>query len=114
MRRILVESARRKQALKHGGALNRVELQDADAVVEDSSTDLIALDEALARFQREDPRKGQLVKLRYFGGLTLEQAAEAMKISRATASRHWAYARAWLRVELMAGKDLPFAKKASE
>jgi RNA polymerase sigma factor (TIGR02999 family) len=114
MRRILVENARRKQALKHGGALNRVELQDGDGVVDESSMDLIALDEALARFQDEDPHKAQLVKLRYFGGLTLEQAAATMKISRATASRHWAYARAWLRVELDGGKDPPAAKKTSE
>lgn len=114
MRRLLVESARRKRALKHGDALHRVELPDADAGVSDSTTDLIALDEALARFQVEDPKKAQLVNLRYFGGLTLEQAADTMKISRAAAVRLWAYARAWLRVELARGNDVPSPKKTSE
>ncbi|MCA9177481.1 MAG: sigma-70 family RNA polymerase sigma factor [Planctomycetales bacterium] len=114
MRRILVENARRKRTLKSGGALNRVELRDADAVVEGASTDLIALDEALARLEAEDPRKAQLVDLRYFGGLTLEQAADAMKISRATANRHWAYARAWLRLELAGEDGIPEEKTRQE
>jgi len=96
MRRILVESARRKQSLKGGGEYVQVELQEGDLACESPDRDLLALDEALARLEQESPDKAKLVKLRYFAGLTLEQAAEALNISRATASRHWTYARAWL------------------
>ncbi|MDA1049058.1 MAG: sigma-70 family RNA polymerase sigma factor [Planctomycetota bacterium] len=100
MRRILVESARRKQSLKHGGDYEQVELQDGDFTCDAPGNDLLVLDEALARLEQESPDKAKLVKLRYFAGLTLEQAAEALNISRATASRHWTYARAWLYVAL--------------
>ncbi len=96
MRRILVENARRKQSLKRGGDYERVELRDGDVACNAPGNDLIALDEALTRLERESPEKAKLVKLRYFAGLTLEQAAETLNISRATASRHWTYARAWL------------------
>ncbi len=96
MRRILIENARRKQRRKHGGGHQRVELDDADVAIEGSSTDIIALDEALAKLAEEDPIKADLVKLRYFAGLTIEQAAKILEISRATAERYWSYARAWL------------------
>ena len=96
MRRILVEKARRKQRVKHGGEHHRVELDDERLVCAIPSDQIIALDEALQRFGDEEPEKAQLVKLRFFAGLSLEEAAEAMGISRATASRHWTYARAWL------------------
>jgi len=96
MRRILTESARRKQRLKHGGGRMKVELMDGDFVSEGSSEDLIALDEALTELTESDPQKAELVKLRYFAGLTIEQAAQILNISSATAKRQWTYARAWL------------------
>jgi RNA polymerase sigma factor (TIGR02999 family) len=96
MRRILVEKARRKQRVKHGGEHQRVDLDDERLVCSVPSDQIIALDEALERFGEEEPDKAQLVKLRFFAGLSLEEAAEALGISRATASRHWTYARAWL------------------
>jgi RNA polymerase sigma factor (TIGR02999 family) len=100
MRRILVESARRKNRLKHGGNLDRVELELADLPVRMDSDDLIALDEALQRLQQEDPVKARLVTLRYFAGLTIEQASEVLGISRVTAHRYWTFARAWLHREV--------------
>lgn len=96
MRRILIENARGKLSLKRGGEFERVELQDCDLTCEAPGDDLLALDEALSRLEQESPEKAKLVKLRYFAGLTLEQAAEALNVSRATASRYWTYARAWL------------------
>jgi RNA polymerase sigma factor (TIGR02999 family) len=103
MRRILIENARRKQRLKHGGGQQRVDLDDADLTIEEFSTDIIALDEALAKLAEEDPVKADLVKLRYFAGLTIEQAAKILEISRATADRYWSYARAWLFHEINKG-----------
>lgn len=100
MRRILVESARRKARLKHGGGLHRSELDEADAIVVSDSTDLIALDEALEKLTLQDKVKADLVKLRYFAGLTVEQAGRILGISRATADRYWAFARAWLYNEI--------------
>jgi RNA polymerase sigma factor (TIGR02999 family) len=96
MRRILVEHARRKQRPKHGGDCQRVDLSDEDLLVEASSDDLVALDDALTKLAEMDKTKAELVKLRYFAGLTLEQAAEALDISPTTAKRHWTYAKAWL------------------
>lgn len=96
MRRILIENARRKQRNKHGGGHQKVNLDYVDLAVEDPKEDLIALDEALVKLAKEDFVKADLVKLRYFAGLTLEQVAEILGISRATASRYWQYARAWL------------------
>ena len=97
MRRILIDNARRKQSVKHGGQMQRVEMQDGDAKADSAALDdLLALDDALTQFAAQDPEKAQLVKLRYFAGLSLEEAAEALGVSRATASRHWTYARAWL------------------
>ena len=96
MRRILVESARRKRAGKHGGGRLRVELPADLAGPETRADDLVALDEALDRLERHDGDAARLVKLRYFAGLSVQEAAEALGISRATADRYWAYAKAWL------------------
>jgi RNA polymerase sigma factor (TIGR02999 family) len=94
MRRILVENARRKKRRKRGGDIRRVELEEAEAPAR--SDDLEALDEALDLLAREDPPKAELVKLRFFAGLSVEEAGRCLGISRATADRWWAYARAWL------------------
>ena len=96
MRRILVDRARRKAAARHGGGLARLELEP-DLAAREPREDLLALDEALDRLAAEDPLKADLVKLRYFVGLTLPEAAAALGLSERTAGRHWAYARAWLR-----------------
>ena len=96
MRRILIENARRKKKLKRGGNQHRSDLSDVDIATERDINDLLALDEALTKLAMEDPTKADLVKLRYFAGLTLEQAAEVLKISRATSSRYWSYVQAWL------------------
>jgi RNA polymerase sigma factor (TIGR02999 family) len=96
MRRILVEAARGKRRLKRGGDSQRVELDDDALAVESRDDDLLALDEALTDLARDHPEKARLVQLRYFAGLTVAEAAEAMNISTATAERHWVYARAWL------------------
>jgi len=102
MRRILVENARRKGRIKHGGGFQRVELNESAQTKSDEhiSYELIALDEALDRFTQKDKLKADLVKLRYFAGLTIPQAAQILNISHATAERHWIYARCWLRTEI--------------
>ncbi len=100
MRRILVDRARRKGAVRHGGEFGRLELTPDVAVEIEISEDLIALDEALTRLAAEDATKAQLVELRYFAGMTLPEAAAMLGISERTANRHWAYARAWLRAEI--------------
>lgn len=98
MRRILIDNARRKQAQKRGGGLHREPL---DAVAAPQRPDeLLALDGALQKLAAKDPQKAQLVELRFFAGLTGEQAAQVLGISPSTADRHWAYARAWLRAEV--------------
>jgi RNA polymerase sigma factor (TIGR02999 family) len=97
MRRILVEAARRKAAARHGGALHRQPLDPEAAAVPQQGEDLIAIDEALDRLAAEDSLKADLVKLRYFVGLTLPAAAAALGLSERTAGRHWTFARAWLR-----------------
>jgi len=96
MRRILVEKARRRLSVKHGGEQQRIEMDDERLVCSVPAEQLIALAEALDRFAQVEPDKAQLVKLRFFAGLSIEEAAEVLGISRATASRHWTYARAWL------------------
>jgi RNA polymerase sigma factor (TIGR02999 family) len=97
MRRILVESARRKGHLRHGGGRKRVELEDGCAPAEPPpDDDLLALDDALGRLEAGQPEAAAVVKLRYFAGLTAEEAAAALGISLRTANRHWAFARAWL------------------
>jgi RNA polymerase sigma factor (TIGR02999 family) len=104
MRRILVENARRKARVKHGGELARVSLSEAEPAVVPTSEEVLALDEALTRFAAEEPEAARVVELRYFAGCSIDEAAEILKISRATANRHWAYARAWLRCELEPGE----------
>jgi RNA polymerase sigma factor (TIGR02999 family) len=96
MRRILVEQARRKQMEKHGGHLRRCSLEDFDPAGEAPDDVVVALDEALTRLAVEHPEKAELVKLRYFAGMSIEDAAGAQGISPATAKRRWAFARAWL------------------
>ena len=96
MRRILIENARRKQALRHGGGLQRLDVEAVDIPAPADGTELLAVDEVLAQFEKLDPEKATLVKLRYFAGFTLEETASALGISLATAKRHWTYARAWL------------------
>lgn len=102
MQRILIDSARRKLAVRHGGNFQRTELDSINmpAVAPDKADDLLALDEALQELSAADERKAQLVKLRYFVGLEIGEAAELRGISRATANRDWAYARAWLHARI--------------
>jgi RNA polymerase sigma factor (TIGR02999 family) len=100
MRRILVEQARRKKALRRGGDRRRLDLDLADPAAPQVSDDLLALDQALDKLAEKDHVKAELVKLRYFAGLTMEQTAEALGISLATANRWWNYARAWLHQEI--------------
>ena len=96
MRRILVENARRKRRVRHGGGRKRLTLADLDLVVEPPDEDLLALDEVLGRLDAEHPEVAAVVKLRYFAGMTAAQAADALNLSLRTANRHWAFARAWL------------------
>ena len=105
MRRILVEAARRKARLKHGGGRQRYDFDEADAIVLPDSTDLVALDEALEKLSREDPVKARLVELRYFAGLTVQQAGQVLGVSRATVDRYWTFARAWLYNEVSKGDE---------
>ena len=100
MRRILVENARRKRSLKHGGDHPRVEFEEQDLAVRERPEELLALDEALTELACEDPPAAEVVKLHIFAGLTMDESAMALGISRATAYRHWTYAKAWLRTTL--------------
>jgi RNA polymerase sigma factor (TIGR02999 family) len=100
MRRILVERARHRQSVKHGGSLQRVALEEAILSVNEPQEDILALDEALAKLAREDDTVAEVVKLRYFAGLTLGQIAELMGVTRRTVDRHWALGRAWLYQEM--------------
>ncbi len=105
MRRILVEAARRKGRAKRGGGLRRVELVDAATRVADAPDEVLAVDEALDRLAADDPMAAGLVKLRYYAGLSVEEAAAALGISRSAAYEHWAYGRAWLGHTLAAPPD---------
>jgi RNA polymerase sigma factor (TIGR02999 family) len=105
MRRILIENARRKHRLKRGGKQQKIDLDESVLAIEGPSEDIVALDEALTRLAEKEPVVVDLVKLRYFAGLTIEQAAEVLGISRRTANRHWAYARAWLFGEITRDQD---------
>lgn len=96
MRRILVDRARRRNALKRGGGQDRIDLPDLPADANADQLDLLALNDALEKLEAEEPQKAQVVKLRFFAGCSLEQTAQMLGISRATAERHWAVARAWL------------------
>jgi RNA polymerase sigma factor (TIGR02999 family) len=104
MRRILVERARRRHRVKHGGGRRRQELQPDLVAAPEMDEELIALDAALAKLAERDPVKARLVDLRYFAGLTGDQAAEILGISPSTADRHWLFARAWLRREVLGGE----------
>jgi RNA polymerase sigma factor (TIGR02999 family) len=105
MRRILVENARRKRSLKRSGDRRRLDLNVEQPVEDERNERLLALDEALDRLQTRDPDKTQLVKLRYFAGMTIEQAAENLGISVTMANRWWNYARAWLHEEIRRGEQ---------
>lgn len=105
MRRILIDRARRRNRERHGGGLRRVNLDSVDVAVSTDDETLLRMDEALEKLASEAPDKAELVKLRYFAGLGLAEAASAQGISLATAKRHWAYARAWLLCELRMADD---------
>jgi RNA polymerase sigma factor (TIGR02999 family) len=107
MRRILVESARRKKRAKHGGQLQRVDLDVQDVPVRPPPDEILALDEALTRLTAEDPGAAQVVQLHFFGGLSIEQTAEVLGVSRATAYRQWSFARAWLRCAIGGAGEAP-------
>ena len=114
MRRILVEKARRRQRLRHGGGRVRLDLDRLDSVqlalddcAQAPAEELLALDEALTRLAAAEPQAAEVVKLRFFAGLTIEQAAESLSISVRTANRHWAYAKAWLYQQLTERGDAP-------
>jgi RNA polymerase sigma factor (TIGR02999 family) len=100
MRRILIDRARAKAALKRGGDQQRVEFEEIEHPAAKRPERLFELDEALTKLEQQDPNKAQLVKLRFFAGLTNKQAANALGISTATADRHWAFARAWLKTAM--------------
>jgi RNA polymerase sigma factor (TIGR02999 family) len=101
MRRILVDRAREKGSAKRGGTRKRLDIDAVDLAAKASPDQLLAIDEALAKLAREDPSAAKLVELRYFAGLTVDEAGKALGISTATAYRHWNYARAWLHGELL-------------
>ena len=106
MRRILVDNARRKRALRRGGDRVRHDLDQIQPAAPVLSDDLVALSDALDKLAKEEPEKSEVVKLRYFAGLTMEQIALAMGVSLATANRHWSYARAWLYKEVSKGDEI--------
>jgi RNA polymerase sigma factor (TIGR02999 family) len=108
MRRILVENARRKRSGKHGGGMVRRDLDDIQLAAPKLCDDLLALDDALNRLAAKDPVKADLVKLRHFAGLTIEEAAQALGIAMTTANRYWAYSRAWLHQDIIS--DYPAAE----
>lgn len=103
MRRILVEQARKKNRIKRGGDRVRVDLLEHDLTLNASADEVIAVDEALDRLGTQDHAAAEILKLKYYGGLTVDEAAESLGISRATAYRHWTYARAWVRAEVLRG-----------
>jgi RNA polymerase sigma factor (TIGR02999 family) len=104
MRRILIENARRKRTLKHGGDRTRVDIDEWRIALPEPREDLLALDEALDKLAAKDPVKAELVKLRYFAGLTINEATKVLGISSTTADRHWKYAKSWLFREIRGGK----------
>jgi RNA polymerase sigma factor (TIGR02999 family) len=105
MRRILVESARRKSRVKHGGELQHIELTNVDVEMRAQPEMVLAINDALEKFAKEDALSAELVKLRYFAGLSVEEAGNALSLSRADAYRHWKFARAWLQCELSDPSD---------
>ena len=113
MRRILIDSARSKQRLKRGGAWNRVDMDSMEAELPEANVDILALDEALKEMAVEQPQRAELVRLRFFAGLTIDEVALAMGISTATAVRSWRYARAWL-AEKLADTDSKIGAKKND
>jgi RNA polymerase sigma factor (TIGR02999 family) len=111
MRRLLVENARRKRRLKRGGDRRRVSLEAAESLVQAPSEDLLALDEALTRLTAHDPIKAEVVKLRFFAGLTMPEVARSLRLSLATAERYWTYARTWLYADLADDGQEQFPQK---
>jgi RNA polymerase sigma factor (TIGR02999 family) len=105
MRRILIENARRKQRVKRGGEHQRVDLDVGDIAIDGVSDELLQLNDALNKLEATDRVKAELVKLRYFAGLTIDQSAKLLGLSRRTALRYWAYARAWLYDEINGGSS---------
>jgi RNA polymerase sigma factor (TIGR02999 family) len=105
MREILVDEARRKGAIKRGGGLKRIPLEEGAAVEQPEGGSLLALEEVLQKLERSDPRKGQIVNLRFFGGLSTAEIAAVLGVSEATVKREWRYARAWLHKELGGGVE---------
>jgi RNA polymerase sigma factor (TIGR02999 family) len=105
MRRILVERARYKKADKHGGQFKQVELSEADLLTHGSPEEVLALDDALADLAKNEPDAADLVSLRLFAGFSVDEAGKLLGMSRATAYRHWTYARAWLKAEMSASDD---------
>jgi RNA polymerase sigma factor (TIGR02999 family) len=103
MRRILVENARRKESERAGGRYHRVALSEVEPAIEGPRVELLALNEALERLEAKDKRKADLIKLRYFTGLTNEEAAQALGVSSSTADNDWAYAKSWLRLAMLGG-----------
>jgi RNA polymerase sigma factor (TIGR02999 family) len=110
MRRILVDRAHHKNTLRAGGDMERVDLRQVEPEAADQSLDLLALNGALERLEQYDPRRADLVKLRFFAGLSISAAADALGISRSTAIADWAYAKSWLRVEIF-GQDEPLTDR---
>jgi RNA polymerase sigma factor (TIGR02999 family) len=100
MRRILIDLARRKRALRHGGGQERVDVQQSDLAAPGTDDQILAVNEALDKLAAQDPTEGELVKLRYFVGLTIEEAADLLEISPRTARNYWAHARTWLYHEI--------------
>lgn len=113
MRRLVIENARRKGRLKHGGAMQRVDLDSGFLVTESPQLDLVALDEALGRLAEKEPQKAELVTLRFFGGLTMAEAANVLGVSLATAERYWTFAKSWLFTELAVPRQSNPEKSAS-
>jgi RNA polymerase sigma factor (TIGR02999 family) len=106
MRRILIDNARRKRALRHGGGQQRFDIQDVEIAAIATDDELLALNDALDKLTKRDKQKAELIKLRYFGGLNFEEAAEVLGISVPTANRWWAFARAWLFKEITTQRSL--------
>jgi len=100
MRRIIVDQARHKATIRAGGQLQRVELSEVEPMIDGPTLDILALNEALHKLEQKDPRKAELIKLRFFAGLSNQQAAEVLGIAASTADLDWAYARSWLHVEM--------------
>lgn len=105
MRRILVEAARKKRRLRHGGDRARVELEDVEAAIAAPEGDVIAMDEVLELLEKKDARKGRIVELRYFAGFTVEETARALGLSVGTVEREWRFLRAWLQEELQRRRE---------